>query len=150
MSTYLMIVLIISAILIISVISCIYEIVTHTNRNAYLNQRVRVSYANLKAALNNRLRLISQLNDVVKFYIGHEAAVLSDASHASNLYMMYPNLKGNHVVQNLMSQINDAEMTILRFKHNYNAFVAEYNIHLQCVAGMLFTTGPRYEFQFAN
>ena len=145
-----MIILIIISFLIISAISFIYEIVTHTNRNAYLNQRVRVSYANLKAALNNRLRLISQLNDVVKFYIGHEAAVLSDASHASNLYMIYPNLKGNHVIQNLMSQINDAEMTILRSKRIYNDLVAEYNIHLQCVAGALFTTGPRYKFQFAN
>lgn len=137
-------------ILIISVISCIYEIVIHTNINAHLNQRVRVSYANLKAALNNRLRLISQLNDVVKFYIGHEAAVLSDASRASNLYMMYPHLQGNHVVQNLMSQINDAETTLLYSKREYNEIVAEYNTHLQCVAGAIFTIGSRYEFQFAN
>lgn len=148
MSTYMP--YIIWFILSISAISYIYEIVIHTNRNACLNQCVRVSYANLKAALNNRIRLISQLNDLVKFYIGHEATVLSDVSHASNLYMRYPQLQGNHIVQKLMSQINNAESDILMSKHVYNEYVAEYNAHLHCIGGAIFTIGTRYEFQFAN
>ena len=141
---------IILIVLVIIVILCIYNIVIHTNINARLNQHVRVSYANLKVAINNRLRLVSQLNDVVKLYIGHEAAILSNVGHMSNLYMMYPNLQGNHLVQKLMSQINDAETTILFSKKEYNEVVAEYNTHLQCIAGALFTIGPRYEFQYAN
>ena len=142
--------LIVLVVLVIIAILCIYEIIIHTNINACLDQCVRVSYANLKVTINNRLRLVSQLNDAVKFYIGHEAAVLSNVSHMSNLYMMYPNLQGNRVVQKLISQIDGAEMAILCSKKEYNEAVAKYNAHLQCIAGALFTIGPRYKFQYAN
>jgi LemA protein len=158
MSTSLIVILAIAAIIVIMIIS-IY------NRLVKLRINRENAFADIDVQLRQRYDLIPQLVDSVKGYMKHESGVLmavtnarSNVMKASNMderidaenqlsgalaglriaVEAYPDLKASRNVMNLQEEISDVENKLAASRRYFNSATKELNSAIQVFPAVLF------------
>ena len=135
------------------------------NRLVALRQAWRRAYADIDVQLKQRHDLVPNLVETVKGYAAHESGVFTQVTQAraaamratslpeksaaegalsgalANLFAVaenYPQLKANENFQSLQNELTDLENKIAAARRFLNNAVAEYNIAIQQLPGVLF------------
>ena len=147
MSTVLIIILVVVALLVIYLITCYNSFVK-------LNNKIKEAYATMDVYLKKRYDLIPNLVETVKGYAKHEQGTLEKVIQARNMAMnagsvdervegenilsgtlkslfalseSYPDLKANENFVSLQSDLNRMEEEIASSRKYYNAIVNTFN-----------------------
>jgi len=136
---------------IIIAVVCFWIIKTY-NTLQTLMQSIREHLSNLQAALKKRIDLANQIIDVASGYGEHEK--LTHISLSNNqgsldkvlsLAQNYPDLKANLTYQQLMSQLEGIEQSLLERRERYNAQVGAYNSLRNSFPALLVATKLNFE-----
>lgn len=153
MPTWLIVILVIIAILILWVVVTYNGLVT-------LRNRVKDAWSQIDVQLKRRFDLIPNLVETVKGYTKHESETLENVIKARNSYMSatlpedqmkadgeltkavsklfalsenYPDLKANTNFNELQSELNETENKIAMSRQFYNDIVMQYNNKVEMV-----------------
>ena len=176
MSTVLIIILVVVALLVIYLITCYNSFVK-------LNNKIKEAYATMDVYLNKRYDLIPNLVETVKGYAKHEQGTLEKVIQARNMAMnagsvdervegenilsgtlkslfalseSYPDLKANENFVSLQSDLNRMEEEIASSRKYYNAIVNTFNTKTEVfpsnlIANMFgFSVKPLFEVENEN
>ena len=176
MSTVLIIILVVVALLVIYLITCYNSFVK-------LNNKIKEAYATMDVYLKKRYDLIPNLVETVKGYAKHEQGTLEKVIQARNMAMnagsvdervegenilsgtlkslfalseSYPDLKANENFVSLQSDLNRMEEEIASSRKYYNAIVNTFNTKTEVfpsnlIANMFgFGVKPLFEVENEN
>ncbi|EDS73400.1 LemA family protein [Anaerofustis stercorihominis] len=176
MSTVLIIILVVVALLVIYLITCYNSFVK-------LNNKIKEAYATMDVYLKKRYDLIPNLVETVKGYAKHEQGTLEKVIQARNMAMnagsvdervegenilsgtlkslfalseSYPDLKANENFVSLQSDLNRMEEEIASSRKYYNAIVNTFNTKTEVfpsnlIANMFgFSVKPLFEVENEN
>lgn len=176
MSTVLIIILVVVALLVIYLITCYNSFVK-------LNNKIKEAYATMDVYLKKRYDLIPNLVGTVKGYAKHEQGTLEKVIQARNMAMnagsvdervegenilsgtlkslfalseSYPDLKANENFVSLQSDLNRMEEEIASSRKYYNAIVNTFNTKTEVfpsnlIANMFgFSVKPLFEVENEN
>ena len=176
MSTVLIIILVVVALLVIYLITCYNSFVK-------LNNKIKEAYATMDVYLKKRYDLIQNLVETVKGYAKHEQGTLEKVIQARNMAMnagsvdervegenilsgtlkslfalseSYPDLKANENFVSLQSDLNRMEEEIASSRKYYNAIVNTFNTKTEVfpsnlIANMFgFSVKPLFEVENEN
>ena len=176
MSTVLIIILVVVALLVIYLITCYNSFVK-------LNNKIKEAYATMDVYLKKRYDLIPNLVETVKSYAKHEQGTLEKVIQARNMAMnagsvdervegenilsgtlkslfalseSYPDLKANENFVSLQSDLNRMEEEIASSRKYYNAIVNTFNTKTEVfpsnlIANMFgFSVKPLFEVENEN
>jgi hypothetical protein len=136
-------------------------IILHYNDIIFLRQRVERNIANINVVLQKRFDLIPNLEKVVKQYLAHEDALLSQVSLLRNLYNpnskqikkvdhslsksvrliveKYPELKSHQAIAKLMDSTVAIEDELSMMRNGYLDAVEVYNSRIAAFPDILLT-----------
>ena len=176
MSTVLIIILVVVALLVIYLITCYNSFVK-------LNNKIKEAYATMDVYLKKRYDLIPNLVETVKGYAKHEQGTLEKVIQARNMAMnagsvdervegenilsgtlkslfalseSYPDLKANENFVSLQADLNRMEEEIASSRKYYNAIVNTFNTKTEVfpsnlIANMFgFSVKPLFEVENEN
>ena len=176
MSTVLIIILVVVALLVVYLITCYNSFVK-------LNNKIKEAYATMDVYLKKRYDLIPNLVETVKGYAKHEQGTLEKVIQARNMAMnagsvdervegenilsgtlkslfalseSYPDLKANENFVSLQSDLNRMEEEIASSRKYYNAIVNTFNTKTEVfpsnlIANMFgFSVKPLFEVENEN
>ncbi|WP_294465398.1 LemA family protein [uncultured Anaerofustis sp.] len=176
MSTVLIIILVVVALLVVYLITCYNSFVK-------LNNKIKEAYATMDVYLKKRYDLIPNLVETVKGYAKHEQGTLEKVIQARNMAMnagsvdekvegenilsgtlkslfalseSYPDLKANENFVSLQADLNRMEEEIASSRKYYNAIVNTFNTKTEVfpsnlIANMFgFSVKPLFEVENEN
>lgn len=141
------IVLITIAIIIASILLCIFAVQGVQNKAISLEEQIYTAHSEIDIQQKRRADLIPNLVDCVKAYDKHEYQTLvdvinergidSDKSVAEIQTMInavaeaYPELKSNENYKELMNELATTENLIANYRSNYNKWIKSYNQYVR-------------------